>query len=201
MEALHHFAKLKNILMKRNKFLLSLFVAALTPLNIFAKNKKIPLGPGKAFKVTKGEGRIHGHIKLKGVNANILDVKISGTDNDGGMALFEQTSITQGKGTPLHVHHFQNEIFFVEEGDYFFKAGDDEFHLSAGESIFLPLKIPHAWTQISEKGKMLVIFQPAGKMENFFVTMAALDHEPTKEEISKIFVDHEMEIVGPVLSL
>ncbi len=186
--------------MKRNKFLIGLLVAAITPLQIFAKNKKFYMSTGKAFKVAKGEGRIHGHIKLKGVNDNILDVKISGADNDGGMSMFEQTSISQGKGTPLHVHHFQNEIFFVEEGDYFFKAGDEEFHLSAGESIFLPLKVPHAWTQISEKGKMLVIFQPAGKMENFFVTMAALDHEPTKEEMSKIFADNEMEIVGPVLS-
>ena len=98
------------------------------------------------------------------------------------------------------MHHFQNEVFFVEEGSYFFKVGDDEFQLSAGDSIYLPQKVPHAWTQISEKGKMLVIFQPAGKMEEFFMTVAALDHEPTKEEMAKIFSDNEMKIVGPVLS-
>lgn len=36
-------------------------------------------------------------------------------------------------------------------------------------------------------------------MENFFVSVAALDHEPTKEEMAKIFSDNEMEIVGPVM--
>jgi hypothetical protein len=33
-------------------------------------------GAGKGFKTNKGEGRLHGHIKLKGVNANVLDVKV-----------------------------------------------------------------------------------------------------------------------------
>ena len=187
--------------MKRNKFLLALIAASVAPLKIFSKNKSMSIFSGKGFKVAAGDGRKYGHIKLKGVNANILDLKISGSDNDGGMSMFEQISVSQGKGTPLHLHHFQNEIFFVEEGSYFFKVGDDEFQLSAGDSIFLPQKVPHAWTQISEKGKMVVIFQPAGKMEEFFVTMAALDHEPTREEVAKIFSDNEMEIVGPPLSI
>lgn len=47
---------------------------------------------------------------------------------------------------------------------------------------------------------MEVIFQPAGKMEQFFLTVAALDHEPTKQEMAKIFEDNEMEVVGPVLT-
>ncbi|MEO7049636.1 MAG: cupin domain-containing protein [Ferruginibacter sp.] len=155
----------------------------------------------KGFKVPAGEGRLHGQIKLKGVNANVLDLKISGSDSNGGIAVFEQTSLSQGKGTPLHVHHFQNEIFYVVEGNYFFKVGDDEFHLSAGDSIFLPQKIPHAWTQVSASGKMEVIFQPAGKMEQFFVTVAGLDHEPGKQEMARIFSDNEMEIVGAPLEI
>ena len=185
--------------MKRNKFIAGLIVAAILPFQTFAKTVK-KMATGKGFKISVGEGRIHGHIQLKGVNANIMDLKISGSDSDNGMAIFEQTSMSPGKGTPYHVHHFQNEVFFVEEGSYFFKVGDDEFQLSAGDSIYLPQKVPHAWTQISEKGKMLVIFQPAGKMEEFFMTVAALEHEPTKEEMAKIFSDNEMKIVGPVLS-
>ena len=187
--------------MKRDKFFVALFVAVMMPFQIFATVKKIKMGNGKGFKVKSGEGRLHGHIKLKGVNANILDLKISGQDADGGIAIFEQTSISQGMGTPLHVHHCQNEIFYVLDGEYIFKVGEDIFNLSQGECIFLPQKIPHCWTQVSKKGKMEVIFQPAGKMENFFLTVAALDHEPTKEEMAKIFSDNEMEIVGPGLKL
>jgi quercetin dioxygenase-like cupin family protein len=185
--------------MKRNKFLLTILAAA--PLTAFAKIKNTFVRNDKGFKVANGEGRIHGHMKLKGVNSNILDLKVSGRDNEGALAIFEQTSMSPKKGTPLHVHPNQDEIFYVLFGEYYFQVGSDKYKLKAGDSIFLPRKIPHAWTQVSESGKMVVVLQPAGKLEEFFVTMSELETEPTKEEIAKIFSDHEMEIVGPGLKV
>ncbi|MEO6228592.1 MAG: cupin domain-containing protein [Ferruginibacter sp.] len=187
--------------MKRNKFIATVLTALTTPAFAFSRFNKLDNRKDKGFKIPAGEGRIHGHIKLKGVNSNILDVKISGTDTDGDLAIFEQTSLSQGKGTPLHIHHFQDEIFYVIEGSYKFQVGDDKYDLTTGDSIFLPRKIAHAWTQVSEKGKMRVTMQPAGKLENFFVTMAALDHQPGQEEIAKIFSDNEMQVVGPPLKI
>jgi quercetin dioxygenase-like cupin family protein len=135
------------------------------------------------------------------VNANILDVKISGKDTEGALAIFEQTSISPGRGTPLHVHPSQDEVFHVLEGEYYFQVGDEKYKLKQGETIFLPRKVPHAWTQVTDKGKMRVILQPAGKLEEFFVTVAALTHEPTPAEMAKIFLDNEMEVVGPPLKI
>lgn len=185
--------------MKRKKFIAATLAAAALPLTgrPFGMLNQAEVGNG--FKVGKGEGRLHGHIKLKGVNANVLDLKVSGTDTDGNIAVFEQTSVSQGKGTPLHLHHLQDEMFYVLEGEYLFKVGTDTFNLSIGDSIFLPMKVPHAWTQLSKKGKMIVTFQPAGKMESFFVTLAGLDHEPNPDEVTKLFADHEMQVVGPSL--
>jgi len=186
--------------MNRGKFILALL--SVIPLAALAKIKpNLFMRPDKGFKINAGEGRIHGHIRLKGVNANILDVKISGSDTDGHLAIFEQTSLSQGKGTPLHIHHLQDEIFYVLEGEYYFQMGDEKFSLTKGDSIFLPRKVAHAWTQVSETGKMTVTMQPAGKLEDFFVTMAALDHEPTKEEINKMFADNDMQVVGPPLKI
>jgi hypothetical protein len=48
---------------------------------------------------------------------------------------------------------------------------------------------------------MTVTLQPAGKLENFFVSLAALDHEPTPEEVKKLFSENEMQIVGPPLEI
>ncbi|NOT73530.1 MAG: cupin domain-containing protein [Cyclobacteriaceae bacterium] len=187
--------------MKRNRFLATLAAASIAPLSAFSKHQKYLTRTDKGFVTKAGEGKTHGHIKLKGVNSNILDVKISGDDTDGGFAIFEQTSLSQGRGTPLHVHHKQDEVFYVVEGEYYFQIGDEKFRAFAGDTIFLPMKVPHAWTQVSTKGKMTVTFQPAGKMESFFVTTAALDHEPTKEEMAKIFEDNEMSVVGPPLKV
>jgi quercetin dioxygenase-like cupin family protein len=124
---------------------------------------------------------------------------VSGSDTDGRMAIFEQTSLSQGKGTPLHIHNSQDEVFYVMEGAYYFQVGDKKFTMAKGDSIFLPRKVPHAWTQVSESGKMTVVVQPAGMLEEFFVTMSALDHEPTQSEIAKIFEDNDMQVVGPPL--
>jgi quercetin dioxygenase-like cupin family protein len=186
--------------MKRSNFILT--ALAIFPLSVFSKLKiDFQRRTGKGFKVNAGEGRIHGHIKLKGVNSNILDVKVSGNDTDGALAIFEQTSLSQGKGTPLHFHHSQDEVFYVIEGSYYFQVGDEKHKLAKGDSIFLPRMVPHAWTQISETGKMTVLVQPAGKLEDFFVTMAALDHDPTPEEVKAIFADNEMQVVGPPLKI
>ncbi|MBD2701223.1 cupin domain-containing protein [Spirosoma sp. BT702] len=184
--------------MNRNRFMTALLTLAATPSlarikNIFQRSK--------GFKINAGEGRKHGHIKLKGVNVNVLDVKISGSDTNGDLAIFEQTSLSPGRGTPLHMHPAQDEIFYVLEGNYAFQVGDEKYRLTAGDSIFLPRQVPHAWTQIAEKGKMMVILQPAGKLEDFFVTMAAMDHEPTKEEVATVFSNNEMKVVGPPLKI
>jgi quercetin dioxygenase-like cupin family protein len=187
--------------MKRKRFIASILAFSAAPLAFSIQNQTGASSDNKGFKISSGEGRIHGHLRLKGVNVNILDLKVSGKDTNGGLAIFEQTSISQGRGTPFHVHARQDEVFYVVEGEYYFKVGTEKYHLSVGDSIFLPRNVPHAWTQVSEKGKLTVIFQPAGKMEEFFVTMAALDHEPTNNEIAQIFVDNEMRVVGPPLKI
>jgi quercetin dioxygenase-like cupin family protein len=187
--------------MKRNKFIASIIALAAAPTFLVSQIQKGLYTMVKGFKINSGEGRIHGHIKLKGVNSNILDVKVSGSDTNGDLAIFEQTSLSQGKGTPLHIHNSQDEIFYVMEGAYYFQAGEEKYNLTVGDSIFLPRKIAHAWTQVSEKGKMSVILQPAGKLENFFITMSQLDHEPSQSEIAKIFADNDMQVVGPPLKL
>ncbi len=187
--------------MQRTNFIASIFGILAAPFLGFAEIKTLFSRDNKGFKVKDGEGRFHGHIKLRGVNSNIMDVKISGKDTDGGLAIFQQTSISQGRGTPLHVHPFQDEVFYVIEGFYYFQVGEEKYNLTTGESIFLPRNVPHAWTQISEKGKMNVTFQPAGKLEEFFITMSNLDHEPSQQEMAKIFLDHDMKMVGPPLKI
>jgi quercetin dioxygenase-like cupin family protein len=187
--------------MERKRFLSRMLAFTFAPAAFRIQNQMGSKNDTKGFKIDSGEGRIHGHLKLKGVNANILDLKVSGKDTNGEIAIFEQTSISQGRGTPLHIHPLQDEVLYVIEGEYYFNVDNEKYHLGVGESIFMPRNVPHAWTQVSEKGKIIVIFQPAGKMEEFFVTMAGLKTEPSSEEIAKIFIENEMRVVGPPLKI
>ncbi|HTE25741.1 cupin domain-containing protein [Flavitalea sp.] len=185
--------------MKRNKFIVSLFGSMAIPFGSFSQLKRSLFRNDKGFKVKAGEGRIHGHIEMQVALTSIVDVKISGKDTDGDLAIFEQTAVLPGRGWPRHVHHSQDKTFYVTEGEYLFKLGDDKYRLNAGDSIYLPRKSPHAWIQLSETGKANITMQPAGKLEAFFVAIASLTHDPTPAEMHKIFTDHEMEIVGPGL--
>jgi quercetin dioxygenase-like cupin family protein len=187
--------------MKRTQFLTALLALSTAPFMSFGNKKRFLPGKRTSFKTNAGEGRKHGHLKLKSVNSNVLDVKVSGSDTNGDLAIFEQTSLSQGRGTPLHVHPSQDEVFHVQEGAYKFRVGEELFDLKAGDAIFLPRQVPHAWTQVSPTGKMTVILQPAGKLEDFFVTMATMDHEPTQEEVAKVFAANEMQVVGPPLKV
>lgn len=188
-------------IMKRISFITALFSISTLPLWWPPFLERVKKRTTTGFKVKRGEGRYHGPLKLRGVNSNILNVKISGKDTDGDLAIFEQTSLSQGRGTPLHVHYLQDEIFSILEGEYLFRVGEVKYEMSAGDIIFLPRNVPHAWTQKSLTGKMSVTVQPAGKLEDFFVFMAALDHDPSPEELNRIFEQNEMKVVGAPLTL
>jgi quercetin dioxygenase-like cupin family protein len=151
------------------------------------------------FKVGAGETRFGKHLKMKGVTLNVLDLKVSSQDTDGELAVFEQNGFTPKGGPPLHIHFNQDEIFHILAGEYKFQVGDTEHTMKQGDTIFLPRNIPHAFVQLSKNAKVMVAYQPAGKMEDFFKVTDAWTSPPTKEEIEKVFEDHEMKVVGPPL--
>ena len=184
--------------MHRRNLLFSVF--ALFPLNLLAKFQTYSsLRSGKGFKVAAGEARFGEHYKMKGVTLNTLDIKISSSDTEGDLAVFEQTGLTPKGGPPLHIHPFQDEWFYVVDGEYFFQVGTDQYRLNAGDTIFLPRMVQHAFVQLTEKGKMVVSYQPAGKMEAFFKVTNGWKSPPTKIEIEKVFAEHDMKVVGPPL--
>lgn len=184
--------------MKRRNVILS--ILAMLPMNLLAKFQSTgSSGSGRGFRVAMGEARFGTHYNMKGVTLNTLDIKISGSDTNGDLAVFEQTGHTPRGGPPLHIHPHQDEWFYVLEGDYSFQVGTDQYQLAAGDTIFLPRNIPHAFVQRTEKGKMIVSYLPAGKMESFFKVTDKWTSPPSKEEIEKVFAEHDMKVVGPPL--
>ena len=186
--------------MRRRKFILS--TLATIPLLAIAKIKSaVSMRTEKGFKVGSGEARFGTHYKMKGVTQNILDIKISGKDTENDLAVFEQTGLTPNGGPPLHIHPHQDEWFYVIEGEYLFQVGEDKYEMKAGDTIFLPRTVQHAFIQLTEKGRMIVSYLPAGKMEDFFAVTDQWTSLPSKEEIAKVFADHDMQVVGPPLKI
>lgn len=184
--------------MQRKDFLLTSLLAA--PALALANNFRSPkkYSNKEPFIVDAGKSRFGEIVKFLGVHPN--DLKISSKDTDGQLSVFEYTGL--GKTGPmLHIHFQQDEIFTITEGEYRFVVGKDTHHLKAGQTIFLPRGIPHTWIQLSDKGRMIYMLQPAGKMEEFFSFMNNLKERPSAEEMDRIHTEHGMKVVGPPLTL
>lgn len=186
--------------MKRGKFILINLV--MLPFASFAKlTNNIMTRTNTGFKVNSGEARYGKHFKMKGVTLNVLDIKISSKDTNGDLAVFEQNGFTPKGGPPLHIHLYQDEFFYIIEGEYLFQVGDEKFQMKPGDTIFLPRNVQHAFLQLTEKGKVIVSYMPAGKMEDFFKFTDAWTSPPSLPEIKKAFEDHDMKVVGPSLKV
>jgi cupin superfamily acireductone dioxygenase involved in methionine salvage len=90
-------------------------------------------------------------------------------------------------------------MFYVIEGQYLYQVGEDKYEMKAGDTIFLPRNVPHTFVQLTEKGRLIVTFQPSGKMEEFFKKTSEWTSPPIQEEIAKVFEEHDMKVVGPPL--
>ncbi len=187
--------------MKRRNVFIGLLSAI--PLSLMAKLSmfKDTIRTVKGFKVASGEARFGKHFKMKGVTSNVLDIKISGSDTENEIAVFEQTGLSPNGGPPLHIHPFQDEWFYIIEGTYLFQVGEEQYDMKPGDTIFLPRNVQHAFLQLSEIGKMVVSYVPAGKMEAFFKVTDQWTAPPSKQEIAKVFEDHDMKVVGSPLKL
>jgi len=186
--------------MKRRNFILTT-LAAIPSVGFYQIKNVNNMRTNKGFKVGSGEARFGSHYKMKGVTLNTLDIKISGKDTGGDLAVFEQTGLTPNGGPPLHIHPFQDEWFYVVEGEYLFQVGEEKYKMKPGDTIFLPRNVKHAFVQLTEKAKTVVSYLPAGKMEEFFAATVKWTAPPTQEEIGKVFSDHEMQVVGPPLKI
>ena len=128
-----------------------------------------------------------------------IDFKLSGQDTDGGFFALEHTDHHKG-GPPRHVHHDQEEWFYVLDGEYILEIGDEQYQLKRGDSVLAPRKVPHVWAHVGDgQGRLIIAFQPAGTMEAFLNELSEVVGAPAPEQLQVLFRAHGMDIVGPPL--
>jgi mannose-6-phosphate isomerase-like protein (cupin superfamily) len=154
------------------------------------------LSISKGIPVAAGDDRFSEAVLF--INGR-FDCKVSARDTNGGLCIYDTVRTEKG-GPPLHVHHAQDEWFFVREGEFIFQVGLDTFRLRAGDSLFAPRKVPHAFANVSDTGKLMIAYQPAGTIEQFF-NDGSLVKNPTPAVMQDLFRAHAMEIVGPPIKV
>jgi mannose-6-phosphate isomerase-like protein (cupin superfamily) len=187
--------------MNRNSFLkVSLTVGAYltAPCSASAKissNKRV----AKGLKVDAGKDRHDKPISL--FEGDTFHTKVATTDSDGDVYVFESTRIKEG-GPSFHFHYDQDEFWYVVKGEFLFKVGEESFTAKAGDTVFGPRKVPHAFAKVGEgEAKLLMFYQPAGKMEEMFKKISeGATKNMTEEEQNKFRHEHGIKKVGPALT-
>lgn len=97
-------------------------------------------------------------------------IKATAADTGGLMSIVEVTE-PPGAEAPLHVHHREDEAFWILEGDVTLYVGDEAIEARAGDYAWGPRGIPHRYTVGAAGCRMLFICVPGG-FEKLVVEMS-----------------------------
>lgn len=140
----------------------------------------------------------------------LMNLKATGDDTGGAFALVDQL-VDPGVETPYHVHHNEEELFYVLDGEidcYYGDDGDEQIRAGPGETVFLPRDIPHGFRVVSDAPcRMLVLVAPAGVEELWIeagepapelTTPPPPEEPPDLDALAALFDQYGVEVFGPI---
>ncbi len=139
-------------------------------------------------------GSINGKVII--VLGDRVTVKLSGAETAGRYTILEDET-DPGGGPPMHVHHREDEAFFILDGEYEFHVGGRVIRATPGAFLFGPREIPHRFQNVgATRGRMLTFAQPAG-IEYFYEELgkATVDGHPNMEKVGAACRDYGVEFV------
>jgi quercetin dioxygenase-like cupin family protein len=135
----------------------------------------------------------------------LITIKASSETTAGRVAVIEHLA-PRGSGSPLHVHHNEDEWFYVTEGELTFWVGGQVVVARAGSFVYGPRDIPHTFAVSSDTARFLLVTEPAG-FDGFVRALSEPATElvipppatepPDVEAMGRLAATYGIEILGP----
>lgn len=182
--------------MKRNAFIRITIAAATVAALPFKSIARQFMRDKKGFKVDSGLDRTGKALSL--MEGDTFFTKLAGADTDNDLFVFESTRVKEG-GPSYHVHPDQDEWWYIMSGTFLFRVGGVDYTGKPGDFVFGPRGVPHTFSKTGDgEGKLLMGFQPAGKMEAFFKKSSeGILAKMSEEEREVLRKEHGFYRVGP----
>jgi len=120
-----------------------------------------PTAALEGYAVASGEG------ERTWIVGDTMTFKATGESTGGGLVLIENLT-APGGGPPPHIHTSEDEFFFVLDGTFEIRIGDEVHALGPGGFAYVPRGTVHNFRNAAETaGRILVGFTPGG-IEGFF---------------------------------
>jgi quercetin dioxygenase-like cupin family protein len=136
--------------------------------------------------------------------AGLAEIKATAEDTGGLLTIVEVTE-PPGVEAPLHVHHREDEGFWILEGEVTFQVGDVTIAARAGDFAWGPRDVPHRYTVGADGCRMLFILTPAG-FEDLVRDMSepaaertlppASDEAPDMARVARVAQAYGCELLG-----
>jgi mannose-6-phosphate isomerase-like protein (cupin superfamily) len=111
------------------------------------------------------------------VVGDILTFKAVSEDTNGQYTLFE-LRVDPEIGPPPHIHHREDEAFYIQEGELEFQLGDQTVLATPGTFLYSPKGHLHSFKNITnQRAKILVWCMPAG-IEKYFTEVGVPVDDP-----------------------
>ena len=138
---------------------------------------------------------------------HLATVKVNAGDDGPRMSAVEFTA-PRGFGPPLHVHHVEDEIMYVLDGEIRLDLGGASQMATAGSVVSLPHGIPHVFQVESPQARFLTVTSGGRAHPTFDRFVQALgvpidpNDLPTPSEIdpghvARVCAEHGIEVLGP----
>jgi quercetin dioxygenase-like cupin family protein len=89
-------------------------------------------------------------------------IHTTGEETNGKFCVIELYATKEGS-PPWHIHHREDESFYVLDGELTISVGNKTYKAKSGDHLFAPKDIPHTYTVDSPgHARMLIICAPAG---------------------------------------
>ena len=135
----------------------------------------------------------------------LATIKSSGETTGGRVAVTENWA-PRGHGSPLHVHHNEDDWFYVLSGELTFWVDGQVITATEGSFVYGPRDVPHTFTVSSEEARFLLVIEPAG-FENFLRALSepaesrtlppASIEPPAMDAMLAAAAEYGLEILGP----
>lgn len=155
-------------------------------------------GPPAFLGSVSGEGTAYWTLGM------LMVVKIRSRDTGGRLSACEFVC-PPGFATPLHLHHREDETWWVMQGQVRYRCGEAALDAGPGTCLYLPLGIPHGFKVIGAENAHLLHVSVPGGSEQFHVEMGGPAYEltpppPAPMDIPRaleVGARYGIEIVGP----
>ncbi|HXY17355.1 MAG TPA: cupin domain-containing protein [Gaiellaceae bacterium] len=139
----------------------------------------------------------------------LVDIPVSCTAGDDGMSMVVSLG-RRGDSPPYHIHHTEDELFHVLDGEIVLLVDGTTERARAGQSLLAPKGVPHTYRILSEQARWTVV-TTHGDFERFVravsrpaetADLPVPSGPPTEEQeqlVTELAEQHGIEFVGPPL--